>query len=248
MADATTAETPDWRRRLSSVSVSLGLMAGGFLLYYLVGSLYLSLLVALSLGDEWAVRYPGAVILQGLVFGAVVGGYVVWTDSTDLVKARLPSLRGIGLTVLGVGALVGTLAVVSVVFSELGISPAVNQVERIGRENPTVLLLMIPLAFLVIGPGEELLFRGAIQGLLRRAYAPVPAVAIASGLFGVAHVASLGGSTEATLAYVVVVFLLGSILGGLYELTDNLVVPSLVHGAYDALVFGSIYASATGLL
>ncbi len=34
-------------------------------------------------------------------------------------------------------------------------------------ENPDVLLLLIPASFLLIGPGEELLFRGVVQGRLR---------------------------------------------------------------------------------
>jgi hypothetical protein len=42
-------------------------------------------------------------------------------------------------------------------------------------------------------------------------------------------------------------FALSLVLGATYEYTDNLVVPSLVHGAYDAIIFTLIYAQATGL-
>jgi len=36
------------------------------------------------------------------------------------------------------------------------------------------------------------------------------------------------------------------LLGGLYEYTRNLVVPILVHGTYDAIIFLALYAVATG--
>jgi membrane protease YdiL (CAAX protease family) len=37
---------------------------------------------------------------------------------------------------------------------------------------------------------------------------------------------------------------LSLILGATYEDTDNLVVPSVIHGGYNALIFGSMYANA----
>ena len=40
--------------------------------------------------------------------------------------------------------------------------------------------------------------------------------------------------------------MLSLILGILYEYTDNLVVPILVHGAYDAVLFSLQYLMATG--
>ena len=47
-------------------------------------------------------------------------------------------------------------------------------------------------------------------------------------------------------AYLGVVFALALVLGATYELTDNLVVPALIHGAYNAVQFGIQYLAATG--
>lgn len=101
---------------------------------------------------------------------------------------------------------------------------------------------MIPITVLFVGPGEELLFRGVIPGLFRRAYGPVPAIVIASGLFDVAHYAALAGSDKRT--YIVVTILLGLLLGGLYEQTDNVLVPIVVHGIYNAILFAGQWAVA----
>ncbi len=110
--------------------------------------------------------------------------------------------------------------------------------------NPDIFLLLIPLSFLLIGPGEELLYRGLIQGLLRKTFRPARAIVLASALFAVVHVFSLSGAGK--LVSIGTVFTLSLILGILYEYTDNLVVPILVHGAYDAVLFSLQYLMATG--
>jgi len=41
--------------------------------------------------------------------------------------------------------------------------------------------------------------------------------------------------------------LLGVVLGYLYERTQNVVVPALVHGVHNAVIFGLQYLSAIGV-
>ena len=81
------------------------------------------------------------------------------------------------------------------------------------------------------GLGEELLFRGLIQGLAIRWFGVVAGLLIASVLFGLGHLVSL---TYAALAA-----LLGLYFGLLVLATGNLLVPAVAHGLYDffALVF-----------
>jgi membrane protease YdiL (CAAX protease family) len=57
------------------------------------------------------------------------------------------------------------------------------------------------------------------------------------------HVFSLQGSGK--LVYIGVVFTLALVLGVAYELTDNLAVPALIHGAYNAVQFGLAYYTVT---
>lgn len=248
MSDLSGLQTADWRTRARSVGIAILLAFAGFVGAYVaffVGSSLIALL-GIDLQSRPALLFPAGTILQGLGFGLTVLVYVAYRRQWDLVKFGIPSLSDLLWTVGGVVALFIALALLSWVVNIFGMEVAQNQVETIGSAHPEMLLYMIPLAYLVIGPGEELLFRGAVQGVLRRAYAPVPAIAIASALFGVAHIMALSGPGK--LTYILVAILLGAILGGIYEWTENLVVPALVHGTYNALQFLLMYARATGMV
>lgn len=243
-------EAGDVEDRLSAVVTSLVLVVAGF-----GGGLFLAILgvslladLGVAVRDRPLVLVPALTIFQSAGFVLVVVGYVRLTDRRDLIHARVPTLRGFAAAGAAIVALLVTLAGVGFLFSEFGVTTAPNQIERIGRDTPAVLLPMIVLSFLAIGPGEELLFRGAIQGVFRRTYAPVPAIVLASVLFAVAHILALTGDLFAKGATILAIFLLSLILGTVYEYTDNIVVPALVHGAYNAIIFATIYATATGLI
>jgi len=79
------------------------------------------------------------------------------------------------------------------------------------------------------GFGEEVLFRGLVQGGLA-AWFDVPqgwvlALVMASVVFGVCH--------WLNLTYAVLAAAVGIYLGGLFLLVDNLVAPMVTHGLYD---------------
>ena len=57
-------------------------------------------------------------------------------------------------------------------------------------------------------------------------------------------VALTGGGSQ--LTYVAVAGVLGLVLGSVYELTENLVVPVAIHALWNVYVFGSQYLVATG--
>lgn len=77
------------------------------------------------------------------------------------------------------------------------------------------------------GVGEELLFRGAIQGWLSLHLHGVVAVVVASVLFGLVHYLSF--------TYFLVATGLGLVLGTAYALTDSLLLVMVWHGAYDLI-------------
>jgi uncharacterized protein len=185
------------------------------------------------------------VMLQGVTFGGIALGYLTYRNlGLDFIHAHVPSLRDIGMAVAGFVVLFGALQIISQLIQALGLQSAQNSVIDMANGNPDIFLLLIPLSFLLIGPGEELLYRGLIQGLLRKTFRPARAIVLASALFAVVHVFSLSGAGK--LVSIGTVFTLSLILGILYEYTDNLVVPVLVHGAYDAVLFGFQYLMATG--
>ena len=81
------------------------------------------------------------------------------------------------------------------------------------------------------GIGEELLFRGVVQGAAARALGPTLGVVVGAVLFGVAH--------AVTGAYAVLAGLVGAYLGALALANGNLIVPIIAHALYDfgALVY-----------
>lgn len=96
------------------------------------------------------------------------------------------------------------------------------------RPCHTIDLAMISL---VAGVGEEMLFRGLLQGWLASVWGVYPALVIASVVFGLGHFI--------TPTYALFAGLLGAYLGGLWLVSGNLLAPILAHGLYDffALVY-----------
>jgi membrane protease YdiL (CAAX protease family) len=83
----------------------------------------------------------------------------------------------------------------------------------------------LALISVVAGVGEEMLFRGVIQGGLTRLIGPVLAVATSSVLFGLIHTVST--------AYVVAAGLLSAYLGAVWLATGNLLTVIVAHAVYD---------------
>ncbi|WP_137289544.1 CPBP family intramembrane glutamic endopeptidase [Natronorubrum halophilum] len=107
-----------------------------------------------------------------------------------------------------------------------------------GREYPLLLLLGIPIAILLTGPGEELLYRGVIQSRLGETFPTPLAVPLAALVFAVVHLpVYIGEDPGAVFVSLGTVTALGLYLGTLYELSDTLLVPALVHGAFNAVVY-----------
>ena len=89
--------------------------------------------------------------------------------------------------------------------------------------SPAVLILLSVLA----GIGEELLFRGAIQGWLMAHTDAVTSVLAASVLFGLVHYVSF--------TYFLVATGLGLILGAAYVFSESLALVMVWHAVYDMI-------------
>jgi len=187
-----------------------------------------------------------ASVLQFVGFGVAVAGYLAITDDWDLVQIRTPTLRTLGLIVVGVAGLVLAQLGIARLLTLLGVQVAQNQVVVTGQQDPRYFLYMIPVAILLVGPFEELVFRGGVQGILRRTWGPSVAIVVASVLFGLVHWVALAGGGGSRVPYVTVAATLGLVLGYLYERSRNLLVPAVVHGLYNTVLFGAQYLSATG--
>ncbi|MFC6786484.1 CPBP family intramembrane glutamic endopeptidase [Halobaculum halobium] len=181
------------------------------------------------------------VLVQGISFGGVASIYLIRTDRSPLSLFRFPSLRDVVVAVVGFFGSLGILLAASTLVQQAGAPTADNEIAQFGAENPEVLLLLIPAAFIFIGPGEEILFRGVVQNRLREAFSPWVAIPLASVIFGVVHYVALTGAAPGRIVTIGILSTLTLVFGATYEYTDNLIVPSFIHGAYDAVLFAGLY-------
>ena len=89
------------------------------------------------------------------------------------------------------------------------------------------------------GIGEELLFRGFLQGSLEHALGATLGLLAAGVVFGLVH--------AITPAYAVIATLMGLYLGLAWRVSGNLVVPITIHAAYDAAVIWFVMRSGGGV-
>ncbi|MFB6130236.1 MAG: lysostaphin resistance A-like protein [Salinigranum sp.] len=164
------------------------------------------------------------VSIQGVAFGGVALAYLRY--------------RGYGAGYVGA---LGGVMIIGTLVTRIGLQAGTNQAAELGRAHPETLLLLVPASFVFIGPGEELLFRGVVQNRLREAFSPVPGVTLASVIFASIHYVALTGTAGARLVAIGILFFPSLIFGTVYELTDNLVVPALVHATYNATLFTLLY-------
>jgi membrane protease YdiL (CAAX protease family) len=206
------------------------------------------------------------VLVQGVAFGGVALAYLTLRDQVrDLARGpakqllgvtlsdrshglgwvgvRLPDLRDVAAVGLGYGAALGLGVGGAVLTASLGVEAGSNQAAELAQQDPDVLLLLIPASLLLIGPGEELLFRGIVQGRLRETFSAPVAVVLASVIFAAVHYVALSGSPGQRLVTISILVGPALVFGTAYELTDNLVVPSLIHGAYNATLFTLLYVA-----
>lgn len=171
---------------------------------------------------------------------AIVGGLVALTLVDD-VSVRVPNrsdVTWVGLGLAGSFAAVGLLVAASTV---VDLSPIQSVVGEAAGVDPTILVALALLSIFLIAPAEELLFRGAVQGRLRKTFGPAGSIALASAIFASLHAFNFVGGGLVVLVPLTALFLVGSVLGYAYERTGNLTVPVVVHGLYNATLFLSSF-------
>jgi membrane protease YdiL (CAAX protease family) len=229
--------------RLRAVGVALAVGILGLVVAALLGAVVILPLVFVGIElSALALLVISLVTGQGIAFGGVALLYLRLRGlGLAYIGARIPSLRDVIAAVSGYLLALVALILGSVLVTLTQVETAQNQVSQIATQNPEVLLLLIPASFLLIGPGEELLFRGIVQGRLREAFGPVSGVVLASAIFATIHFTALTGSVGGRLATIGVLFFPSLVFGAAYELTDNIAVPAFIHGAYNATLFTLLY-------
>jgi len=191
-------------------------------------------------------QFVVAFVLSELGFVAAALAFLYATGrGLGYLDAGLLDRRAVGFVVAGTVGLFAFRLVAILAAQALGLPLAGNSVTQLAEEGLLeTLLVLVPLSILVVGPAEELLFRGVVQRYLSEELSVFGAVALASVLFALVHVPTTFVATPDPLAVGVtltILFGLSMLLGYLYVWTENLLVPILVHGFYDALLFALAY-------
>ncbi|QCW04404.1 CPBP family intramembrane glutamic endopeptidase [Natrinema pallidum] len=164
----------------------------------------------------------------------------------DFLRLRRPTRWDLGWVVVGlIGAfvaVVGYQQVVDLIEPLGGSEGTTHSGIEAGREYPVLFLLGIPLAVLLTGPGEELLFRGVLQSRLRETFPTAVAVVLTGLVFGAVHLpVYMGSEPSAVVVSLGTVTTLGLYFGVLYECSGTLLVPALIHGCFNATVYLTNY-------
>lgn len=233
-----------WSSRLAAIVIAVAIagLAIGITRYVVAPVVGLGLMVAPVTVPAWASLTLSVLLQQGLVFGSVAGGYLLARDlDLSWIGISRPDLKGVLWIGVGwIGAFVSVVVLLITVLL-LGLDPGQNQIQGVVAENPDLIPLLIVLTIVLIGPGEELLFRGIIQGSLRERFGPVAAIILASVIFASIHFGSLTGSIADRIITIGVLIVPSLVFGTAYERTNNLVVPALIHGLYNATLFAISY-------
>ncbi|GAA0269397.1 CPBP family intramembrane glutamic endopeptidase [Halobacterium noricense] len=236
------------RPRLRAVLVAFGVALLGFALAIPAGLVVGSVYTVATGNQIGPVASLGVsmVSLQGIAFPAAAWVYVRRRGlSWDYVPASVPDLDDFKYVVGAYVAAFAALYAISVVLALTSTEAATNTGATTALEHPEIIPYLIPLQLLLIGPGEELLFRGIIQGRLRERFDAWPAIVVASLAFAPAHILALSGGPTAVLVSISVLFVPSVLFGYTYEKTGNIAVPALTHGLYNATLFTLMYVAVT---
>ncbi|ELY59088.1 CPBP family intramembrane glutamic endopeptidase [Natronolimnohabitans innermongolicus] len=177
-------------------------------------------------------------LAMGVGLTAVSLGYLAFRErDRSFLDLERPTLRTISWIAVGLVVILGANVGMSSLMSYAGIEGSEHSLTEDILENPDLLLVVIPAMLLIVGPAEELLYRNVIQKSLYEPFSRYGAVVATSVVFTLVHIPAYAtaGAGE-LLASLSLLFVLSLILGTVYERTDNLLVPALVHGGYNAVV------------
>lgn len=184
----------------------------------------------------------------GLVLFTV--GYVRFREfEWSYIDVTWPTRRDAAYALGGLVLLLGLLGITGYALQQLGIPSATSGIEKEAENmaNPVFLLALVPLSFLAIAPGEELVYRNVVQKYLYESFSRPAAVVMASLSFGAVHFQQYAAPNPvATITTLCVVFALSLVLGWTYYRTENLLVPMFIHGAFNAIQFAGLYIRITG--
>ena len=219
--------------KVRAILVGLGLTIAGFLVSLVGGVAFIVPLILLEIDIQSTGPFLALTAVGQVGFLLLGYAYARYTDLT--VHVSRPSTRELGWGLVGVVAALVVAIGVSALLAALDLVPG-SVIGDAVVSDPTLVLGLAALSIVLVAPAEEFLFRGVIQGRLRRSLGPVGAVLGSSLLFGSLHLGNYTGETAAVVAGAVLIACVGTVFGVLYERTENLVVPIVAHAVYNTIL------------
>jgi hypothetical protein len=228
----------EWRAKIA-FACYLALIGG-----ILLGSLISGLILLGMIGDYRdlsELSFPIALISLPINETIILGVTLLFA------RYKGASLKGLGLKKTSFRVLT-IVSVVAVPLFLLGVSISVGE-EMIFGPDPMAkdvemaviprdalqLVTMIIFALVLVGPCEELAFRGFVQRGFENSFGKTNGLLIASVLFGVMHGLN-------TLYAIVPVIAVSLVLGYVWQRTGgNTIASALLHGVYDSIAIATAY-------
>ena len=160
----------------------------------------LTSLAARAAAPHWARTDGLTVLIVAEVYLAVIAGLVIAAGgparALGPLAIRRPSARQLAWSLIVLLAAVAAGLAVSLAFSPLtgGITATLKEIVRSGSDEarmrtatPLVWALIVVRLAALTGPAEELFFRGALYGWLRRHLPVAATITVTAALFGLEH-------------------------------------------------------------
>jgi len=225
----------EWRAKLS-LACYLVLVVG-----ILMGSLIVEFVLFGMRIDYLDLPFPIALISLPVNEAIILGVTLLFA------KHKGASLKELGLkkaslrilTIVSVAAVLLFLMGVGISIGEdmfFGPDPTGELVEKLVMpRDPLQLIAMIALSLVLVGPCEELAFRGFVQKGFENSFGKMKGLLIASVLFGLLHGLN-------TLYAIVPAFAAGLVLGYVWQQTGgNTTASALMHGINNTIVIAIAY-------
>lgn len=231
-------------------------LGGGSMLVGLLWSMPAMAIIFFIYGD--LLREPSIIIESiGLFLGGLTIAYIYYKTSDpadNFISISAPSAKVSGI-VLGITIGLFTFAFgIDIITEYIGIGSSDHGIYDMAMGEDAVLselfiLSMIPVSILIVGPAEELIFRGLVQNHLATTFENLTAIIYASVIFAAVHIPAYFTTNIAEIGIALTtIFTLSIVLGTVYNYTKNLIVPMLIHGLYNATLFGLLYLQMSGTI
>ena len=238
--DVTTTQTSKPR----TVIEVLGLTLTTFIVAIIGGIVFIVPMVALGYNVQTTFVLVGATTASQIAMLGLGYAYLRYRDIS--VAIVIPSRSDVGYVIGGVFTVLVAAVALSYLLATFNLLPG-SVIGETATTNPTFLLGLAALSVVIVAPVEEFVFRGVIQRRLRDQFGPIPAIIGASLLFGSMHLVNYTGDLAPIIAGAFLISAIGAIFGTVYERTENLVVPVVVHATYNVVLLVTSYVATTTL-